>query len=121
MNLEITGIVKKIMPEVTGEGKFGKWQKQEFVIETKDQYPKKICFSAWGDKTDALKNLKEGETVTVSFNPESREYNERWYTDLRAWKISKGEGVSAPKNTQDVPPEFTEDDIPPEDEADLPF
>jgi len=118
MSLEITGTLKKIMPEVTGEGKFGKWIKQEFVIETKDQYPKNICFSAWGDKTDALKNLNEGETITVSFNPESREYNGRWYTDLRAWKISKA--GSAPMQ-QDVPPEFTEDDIPPEDEAEIPF
>lgn len=122
MNLEITGTVKKIMPEVTGEGKFGKWVKQDFVIETKDQFPKKICFSAWGDKADAIKNIKEGETVTVSFNPESREYNERWYTDLRAWKISKGGSTtSAPTNKQDAPPAFTEDDIPPEDEQDIPF
>lgn len=120
MSLEITGTLKKIMSEVTGEGKFGKWIKQEFVLETKDQYPKKICFSAWGDKTDALKNLKEGETITVSFNPESREYNERWYTDLRAWKIVKAGSGSAP-TMQDAPPEFTEDDIPPPDEEEIPF
>ncbi len=120
MSLEISGTIKKIMDEVSGEGKFGKWIKQDFVIETKGQYPKKICFSAWGDKADAVKKLSEGETVTVSFNPESREYNERWYTDLRAWKISKG--GSSEQISKDVPPEFTEDDIPPlEEEDEIPF
>ena len=118
MSIEIQGTVFKIMPEITGESQRGKWQKQEFVIETKDQYPKKVCFSAWGDKTDVVKSLKEGETITVSFNPESREYNDRWYTDLRAWKIDKsGSGVPP----QDAPPAFSEDDIPPPEEEDLPF
>ena len=118
MSIEITGKLIKIMSEVTGEGKFGKWVKQEFVIETTDQYPKKVCLSAWGDKTDSLKQVNEGETITVSFNPESREYNERWYTDLRAWKISK---TGSTPSSQDAPPEFTEDDIPPPDEEDIPF
>ena len=72
MNLEIESKIISILPEQTGEGKFGKWVKQEFIIETNDQYPKKVCFSVWGDKTDALKHVKEGENITVSFNPESR-------------------------------------------------
>ena len=118
MSLEITGKLIKKLPEQTGEGKFGKWIKQEFVIETHDQYPKKICFSSWGDKTDALKPLNEGEVITVSFNPESREYNERWYTDLRAWKITKAEQTA---QSEEEPPPFTEDDIPPPEEEDIPF
>lgn len=116
MSLEIEGKLISIMSEQTGEGKFGKWIKQEFVIETKDQYPKKVCFSIWNDKTDVLKKLKEGDLITVSFNPESREYNNRWYTDLRAWKIVKSDQISG----NEEPPPFTEDDIPPE-EDDLPF
>ena len=118
MSLEVQGTVFKILKEIGGESQRGSWQKQEFVIETKDQYPKKICFSAWGDKVDIVKTLKEGETITVSFNPESREYNDRWYTDLRAWKIDKsGSGTPA----KDAPPPFSEDDIPPPEEEDLPF
>ena len=117
MNLEIEGKVFKILPEQTGEGKFGKWIKQEFVIETTDQYPKKVCIAAWGDKTDALKQFKEGEHITVSFNPESREQSERWYTELKAWKIIKSEQ----SKSIDEPPPFSEDDIPPPDEEDLPF
>ncbi|NOZ34340.1 MAG: DUF3127 domain-containing protein [Chlorobi bacterium] len=118
MNLEIKGKLIKKLPEQTGEGKFGKWIKQDFVIETQDQYPKKICFSAWGDKTDLLKKFTEGSIMLVSFNPESREYNERWYTDLRAWKIVNAQ-ENVPEDTP--PPPFTEDDIPPPEEEDIPF
>ncbi len=119
MNPEIEGKIIKILPEQTGEGKFGKWIKQEFIIETLDQYPKKVCFSTWGDKTDSLKHLKEGESVVISFNPESREYNDRWYTDLRAWKIVKSDNFKQEKG--DEPPPFTEDDIPPPEEEEIPF
>lgn len=103
MALEITGKIIKFLPQQTGSGKNGTWVKQEFIIETADQYPKKVCCAAWGDKTDALKNLKEGDTVKVSFNLESREYNERWYTDVRAWKIeAAGKGSSqAPPPAED--------------------
>ncbi len=87
MSLEITGKLIKILQEQTGAGKNGQWVKQEFVIETADQYPKKICCAAWGDKAALVKNFSIGSTLTVAFNVESREYNERWYTELRAWKI----------------------------------
>ncbi len=119
MNLEIEGSVFKIMPEVTGEGRNGTWVKREFVIETADQYPKKVCFSTWGDKTHDLKNLKVGDVVSVSFNADSREYNERWYTDLRAWKIVKNAATGG-GSAVEMPP-ISEDDIPPESNDDLPF
>jgi hypothetical protein len=120
MNTEIEGKLFKILPVQTGDGKFGKWVKQEFIIETFGEYPKKVCFSAWGDKSDDLKNLIEGDKITISFNPESREYNGKWFTDLRIWKITKGEAGSA-KSSFNAPPPFNENDIPPEDEEDLPF
>jgi hypothetical protein len=59
-------------------------------VETQEQYPKKVCFSAWGDKVSILKSFKTEDTVKVSFNIESREFNGRWYTDLRVWKIEAG-------------------------------
>ncbi len=94
--LEITGKLVKVMDEVSGQGKNGTWTKREFVIETVgEQYPKKVCVSAWGDKADNLRNVKPGDEIKVSFNIESREYNERWYTDVRAWRIERvGGGVT---------------------------
>ncbi|MBI3234793.1 MAG: DUF3127 domain-containing protein, partial [Bacteroidetes bacterium] len=87
MALEIQGKVIKIMPAESGEKNGTAWSRQSFVIETADQYPKKICFGAFGDKVQIISKLKEGETVKVSFDVSSREYNDKWYTDLRPWKI----------------------------------
>jgi len=87
MALEIIGKLVKVMNPVTGDGRNGSWTKQEFVLETFDQYPKKICCSVWGDKVDALRRFQVGEDVRASINIESREYNERWYTEVRAWKL----------------------------------
>jgi len=120
MNLEIEGKLIIILPEQTGEGKNGKWVKQDFVLEIEDKFPKKVCFSSWGDKADELKKLKIGEKLKVSFNAESREFNQKWYTDLRIWKIEKLSGGSTTSGTNSPPP-FTVDDIPPVDEEDLPF
>lgn len=87
MSLEISGKIIQILPEQSGTGKNGPWIKQDFVIETQEQYPRKICFSAWGDKASQVKSLAMGTMVNVSFNAESREFNGKWYTDLRMWKM----------------------------------
>jgi hypothetical protein len=100
-NMDITGQLIKILPETTGQGAKGPWIKQEFVIETKEQYPKKACFSVWGDKVEILRKFSMNDMVKVSFNVESREHQTtgRWYTELRAWRIDRASdemGVSAP-------------------------
>lgn len=92
MSLEISGKIVQIMDEVGGTSARGNaWRKQEFVIETNDQFPKKICMSVWGDKVADLKAFSEGDEVTASINIESREFKERWYTDVRAWKLQKAQ------------------------------
>ncbi|CCH53544.1 hypothetical protein BN8_02647 [Fibrisoma limi BUZ 3] len=93
MALELTGKLIKVLPEVTGQGKNGAWNKQEFVIETNDpQFPKKVCMTAWGDKANDLKQFAQGDTLKATFSLESREYNERWYTEARAYRIELVEG-----------------------------
>lgn len=84
--MELEGKIIQINPLQSGQGKNGTWKKQEFVVETKSQYPKKVCITAWGDKIDQF-NLKENQDVKVSIELESREFNSRWYTDVRAWKV----------------------------------
>lgn len=71
-------------------------------METPGQYPKKVCLSLWGEKVDEIK-LNPGETITASINIESREYNGRWYTDVRAWKVAKGTGTAG-NNRSEAPP-----------------
>jgi hypothetical protein len=96
MALEFEGSLIKVLPEVTGQGKNGAWVKQDFVLETEDQYPKKACFTAWGDKSADLKTFSLGEKLKIQFSVESREYNERWYTDLRALRIDAAGGGGSP-------------------------
>ncbi len=86
--MEIIGKLLMKLPLQSGIGRTGNnWQKQEFVIETIEQYPKKVCANLWGDKLDMLETVNIGDTVKVSFSIESREFNGKWYTDIRAWKI----------------------------------
>jgi hypothetical protein len=119
--MELTGTVIALLPEVTGQGKNGMWRKQEFILEIPSQYPKKVCISLWGDKIDQA-GLAINETVTASIDVESREYNSRWYTEVRAWKVEKagngGSSASAGFTGSPVPPvtTFTEDES-----DDLPF
>ena len=86
--MEITGRLIKILPEVEGESQRGHWVRGGFVIETGDDYPRKVAFTAFGeDRVAMVKNVPMGTMVQVSFTPESREFNERWYTDLRCSRV----------------------------------
>lgn len=99
MALDISGKVVQILPEQTGVSTKGNWVKQDFVIETTEQYPKKVCFTAFGEKASQVKSLQVGETVTVSFNMESREFNGKWYTNINAWKVVSGGGQQSANDT----------------------
>lgn len=123
MALSVKGKVDQILKPESGVSRAGKeWKKQEFVLETEEQYPRKVCFTLFGEKADLLNGLNAGESVEVSFNVESREFNGRWFTNVNAWKIDR---ATDDQNFPEPPPEFRMQDIPPEpgDDAagDLPF
>ncbi len=86
--MEISGKVIEVLPVKSGQSANGTWRKQEYVLETEGQYPRKVCFMAWGDKIDQFE-IKHGEQISVAIDLESREYNGRWYTDVKAWKVSR--------------------------------
>lgn len=79
----------QILPLQTGTGKNGEWKKQDIIVETDAQYPKKIYISVWGEKINENK-FQIGNLLKIDFDIESREYNGRWYTDLKAWRIELG-------------------------------
>ena len=89
MALEIVGKLQQILPAQKGSGARGEWLRQDFIIETVEQYPRKICVSAWGDKAKDLEGVQIGDTLKISVNIESREFNGRWYTDVRSWRIER--------------------------------
>ena len=86
--MELSGKIIQLLPEKSGESARGPWRKQEYILETESQYPKQVCFMAWSDKIDEFA-IKEGENLVVSIDLESREYNGRWYTDVKAWKVAR--------------------------------
>lgn len=98
MDLKISGKVVEILEEQSGEGRNGPWRKRDFILETGGNYPKKVCMTQWGDQIDAH-TLKEGETLTASIDIASREYNGRWYTDVKAWRIEAGDTSSGAPST----------------------
>jgi hypothetical protein len=96
MQLEKVRVVQ-VMPVVTGQGRNGEWRKQEIIVETTNsQYPKKVCISVWGDKINPSL-MQEGNVLNIDFDVESREYNSRWYTDIKAWKMEMAQGGGAPQ------------------------
>ena len=113
--LTVTGSLAKICDLQTGISKAGKeWKRQSFILKTSGDYPKDIAFSVWGEKCTVIQNKAIGTVLDVSFNPESREYNERWYTELLAWKINENQNEPQPTQPEPIPEE-------PQAGDDLPF
>lgn len=104
--LNISGIVLNILPLQTGTSKAGnQWQKQDFILETGGQYPRKVCICLFGDNVEKFP-LAVGQSVTASVDIESREFNGRWYTDVRAWNVvynGQQQGAPAPAPTASAP------------------
>ena len=117
--MQLSARLVQLLPVQTGTGRNGQWKKQDVIVETDGQYPKKICISVWGEKINE-EQLKVGNRLKIDFDVESREYNGRWYTDVKAWKIEvEGNEAPAAANTDDDPfgQSFTSSD----DEDGLPF
>lgn len=84
MSLIINGKFEKALPTTEGDSQRGHWVRGGFVIEYGEEYPRKAAFSLFGaDKVAMVSNIPQGMPVQVTFAPESREYNEKWYTENR--------------------------------------
>ena len=128
--MEITGKIIAVLPARSGvSARTGsEWKVQEYVLETQEQYPRKVCFQLSGNRIEQYP-LSVGEEVVVSFDLESREAKGRWYTDVRAWKIEKS--AAAVQGVPDMPPMANEvppfppaqaaPDLAPSPTDDLPF
>jgi hypothetical protein len=86
--MEIQGTLKQILPLESGESKSGKaWQKQTIIVETQETYPKLIAVEVSEKAISRLQDYSIGHIITCLINIESREYNGRWFTSVKAWKI----------------------------------
>lgn len=85
--MEAIGKLIAILPEQSGQTERGAWRRGGFVIETEEQYPKKIAFTLFGDRIDMIKSFAIGSVLRVQFSAESREWEGRWFTDLRCFRV----------------------------------
>ncbi|MBO4690418.1 MAG: DUF3127 domain-containing protein [Paludibacteraceae bacterium] len=94
--MEVVGKIIQVLPEQSGVGKNGNpWKVQPYVLETLDQYPRKVHFEVFGEERIKQNPCDLDQLVTVSFDIESREFNGRWYTSIRAWRIQQGDTTQA--------------------------
>ena len=119
--MELQGKVIAVLPERSGVSARGEWKAQSFVIETHEQYPKKLCFDVFGADRLAQFNIQSGEVINVSFDIDAHEYQGRYFNQIRAWNVTKvsqqaaqqamassanAAGVANPTNQQNLfPPE----------------
>lgn len=94
--MEVVGKIIQVLPAQEGVGRNGNpWKVQPYVLETLDQYPRKVHFEVFGEDRIKQNPCELDQLVTVSFDIESREFNGRWYTSIRAWKIQQGDMTQA--------------------------
>lgn len=101
--MELTGKIIRVLEKRGGtSSKTGNaWESQEYVLETMEQYPRKMMFNVFGADRIAQFNIRQDEILTVSFDIDCREYNGRWYNDIRAWKVDRN---TAPVAGAPIPP-----------------
>jgi hypothetical protein len=116
--MQLTAKLIQVLPLQTGTGKNGQWKKQDIIVETEGQFPKKVCVSIWGDKINESQ-LQTGSQLAISFDVESREYNGRWYTDVKAWKIEAAGAAKTGNAATDGGEYFDGGEM--ENKEDLPF
>ena len=130
MALELEGRIARKLNVQTGTSARGAWAKQEFILEYQEgNFPTQVCLNVWGDdKVKELDKYQVGDKVKISFNLSSREYNGRWYTDVRAWRIEPaGAQPQQPQAAEQYPPQMPSapapsiDDLPGDPDEDLPF
>ncbi|MBQ4018590.1 MAG: DUF3127 domain-containing protein [Paludibacteraceae bacterium] len=94
--MEVVGKIIQVLPAQEGVGRNGNpWKVQPYVLETLDQYPRKVHFEVFGEDRIKQNPCDIDQLVTVSFDIESREFNGRWYTSIRAWRIQQGDTTQA--------------------------
>lgn len=125
--MDITGRIIAVMEKRSGQSQRSgnAWASQDYVIETLEQYPRRCMFNVFGEDKINEYNLQIGAEVTVSFDINAREYNGRWYNDIRAWRVVPAQTVApvapaaAPAAPEAVIPAPVAAPAAPED--DLPF
>ena len=90
--MDLTGrIIAVLQPRSGVSARTGNaWMTQEYVMEVPGQYPRHMVFNIFGEDRIKQFNIQMGEDITVSFDIDAREFNGRWYNDIRAYNVTRG-------------------------------
>ena len=96
--MDITGRIIAVLPERSGvsQRSGSEWKVASYLLETQEQYPKKMCFEVFGTDRIAQFNIQVGEMMTVSFDIDAHEYNGRWFNSIRAFRVDRNIQAPAP-------------------------
>lgn len=96
--MDITGRIIAVLPERSGisQRSGSEWKAGSYVLETQEQYPKKICFDVFGADRIQQFNIQAGEMMTVSFDIDAHEYNGRWFNSIRAFRVDRNVQAASP-------------------------
>ena len=129
--MEIVGKVVQLGTLIEGNSPRGPWKKQELIIETVEQYPKKICLLCWNERVNDANSFFVGQTIKAQISIESREFNGKWYTDVRAFRFDLEQPAQQPaaQPMNQMPSQMPQQPLPPMNEEyfasdngdDLPF
>ena len=114
--MEIIGKVVQLGAEIEGNSARGPWKKQELIIETIEQYPKKICLICWNERVNDANSFFVGQTIKAQISIESREFNGKWYTDVRAYRLDAEQPAAQPTAQQPTNQAQQQQPLPPMNE-----
>ncbi len=92
--MDLQGKIISALPARSGVSARGEWKAQDFVVETHDNFPKKMVFSVFGDDRLQRFNIQVGDEVMVSFDIDAHEYNGRWFNSIRAFDVRRVDPAS---------------------------
>lgn len=112
--MEIIGKVLQLGTLTEGNSPRGPWKKQELIIETLEQFPKKVCLTCWGDRVNDANSFFVGQTIKAQIRIESREFNSKWYTDVTAFRLDLDQPVAQqPVGQMQQPNQMQQQPLPP--------
>ena len=98
--MEITGKVVRLGGLTEGTSARGPWRKQDLIIETDEQFPKTVCLTCWTNQIDEIQNMVPGQAIRAQIDISSREFNGKWYTDVRVWRFDNPNTAAQPVAAQ---------------------
>ena len=98
--MEIQGKIIAVLPAKSGTTARGEWKSQQYVLETEEQYPKRLLFDVFGEDKIKQFDIKENDHLKVSFDPRAEQKDDHWYGNCRAWNVERIDTPADTSSTQ---------------------